>query len=79
MSLASLSVPFMVASASLPDADKVVFEAPTTADITAATGSIFDVTTAVLNEVVDNPVFMIFFVSGLVFMGVRIIRALKRV
>lgn len=51
----------------------------TTAEINEATTAIFDVVTAVLNEIVSNPIFLIFFVSGLVFLGVRIIRSLKRV
>ena len=54
-------------------------ETLTSAEISEATTAIFDVVTAVLNEIVSNPIFLIFFVSGLVFLGVRIIRALKRV
>lgn len=60
-------------------------EAPTvsnptlTADnITEATGNIFTVVGQVLNEIVTQPIFLMFLVSGLVFMGIRIIRGLKR-
>lgn len=50
-----------------------------TADnITTATGNIFTVVGQVLNEIVTQPIFTMFFVSGLIFMGVRIIRGLKR-
>lgn len=48
-------------------------------EIKTATSLIFEVVGQTLNEVVSNPVFLIFFVSGLVFMGIRIIRGLKRV
>lgn len=51
----------------------------TTDDITTATNSIFTVVGQVLNQIVSNPVFLIFFVSGLIFTGVSIIRRLKRV
>lgn len=47
--------------------------------IKTATSLIFQVVGQTLNEIVSNPVFLIFFVSGLVFMAVRIIRGLKRV
>ena len=47
-------------------------------DISAATTVIFGVVSDTLAQIVSNPIFLIFFVSGLVFMGVRIIRALKR-
>lgn len=66
----------MLASAG-GDVSNTTFDGLTKADLQEATSSIFDVVTSVLNEVVDNPVFLIFFVSGLVFMAVRIIRALK--
>ena len=48
-------------------------------EIKTATSLIFEVVGQILNEVVSNPIFLIFFVSGLVFMGIRIIRGLKRV
>lgn len=48
-------------------------------DVTTATSLIFNVVSQTLNEIVSNPVFLIFFVSGLVFMATRIIRSLKRV
>lgn len=47
--------------------------------IKTATSLIFQVVGQTLNEIVSNPVFLIFFVSGLVFMSVGIIRRLKRV
>ena len=47
--------------------------------IKTATSLIFQVVGQTLNEIVSNPVFLIFFVSGLIFMAVRIIRGLKRV
>lgn len=50
-----------------------------TADqITAATGNIFAVVGDTLQEVVTQPVFLMFFVAGLIFMSIRIIRGLKR-
>lgn len=48
-------------------------------EVKTATSLIFEVVGQTLNEVVSNPVFLIFFVSGLVFMAIRIIRGLKRV
>lgn len=45
--------------------------------ITAATGNIFAVVGDTLQEVVAQPIFLMFFVAGLVFMSIRIIRALK--
>lgn len=50
----------------------------TTENITAATGNIFAVVGETLTEIVSQPIFMMFLVSGLVFMSVRIIRSLKR-
>lgn len=49
----------------------------TTDNITAATGNIFTVVGQTLTEVVSQPIFLMFLVSGLVFMSIRIIRALK--
>lgn len=50
----------------------------TTENITEATGNIFTVVGETLNEVVSNPIFLMFFVGGLIFMSIRIIRGLKR-
>lgn len=50
----------------------------TTDNITAATGNIFAVVGETLGEIVSQPVFLMFMVSGLVFMAIRIIRSLKR-
>ncbi len=60
----------MVAEASAP--------ALTPDNITTATGNIFTVVGQTLNEVVSQPIFLMFFVAGLVFMSIRIIRGLKR-
>lgn len=79
MSKLLMSVPVVLASASLPNDGNTAFDGLSAAEIQQATTSIFDVVTSVLNEITANPVFLIFFVSGLVFMGVRIIRALKHV
>lgn len=49
------------------------------ADITTATENIFTVVGNTMNEIVTNPIFLMFFVSGLIFMAVRIIRRFKRV
>lgn len=59
----------MVAEASTPTL--------TTENITSATSNIFTVVGQTLNEVVTQPIFLMFFVAGLVFMSVKIIRALK--
>lgn len=50
----------------------------TTENITEATGNIFTVVGQTLTEVVTQPIFLMFFVAGLVFMSIRIIRGLKR-
>lgn len=50
----------------------------TTENITEATGNIFTVVGQTLSEVVSQPIFLMFFVAGLVFMSIRIIRGLKR-
>lgn len=50
----------------------------TTDNITEATGNIFTVVGQTLSEVVSQPIFLMFFVAGLVFMSIRIIRGLKR-
>lgn len=47
-------------------------------NITTATENIFSVVGQTLNEVVSQPIFLMFFVAGLVFMSIRIIRGLKR-
>lgn len=47
-------------------------------NITDATGNIFTVVGQTLTEVVTQPIFLMFFVAGLVFMSIRIIRGLKR-
>lgn len=46
--------------------------------ITAATGNIFAVVGETLSEIVSQPIFLMFLVSGLIFMSIRIIRGLKR-
>lgn len=51
----------------------------TTENITEATGNIFTVVGQTLSEIVSEPVFLMFFVAGLIFMSVGIIRRLKRV
>ncbi len=51
----------------------------TTENLTTATGNIFTVVGQTLNEVVSHPIFLMFFVAGLVFMSIKIIRGLKRV
>lgn len=51
----------------------------TTDNITEATGNIFTVVGQTLTEVVTEPVFLMFFVAGLIFMSIGIIRRLKRV
>lgn len=47
-------------------------------NITTATNNIFAVVGQTLEEVVSQPIFLMFFVAGLVFMSIRIIRGLKR-
>lgn len=49
----------------------------TTENITAATGNIFTVVGQTLAEIVSQPIFLMFFVAGLIFMAIRIIRGLK--
>lgn len=63
---------FTVALAETPSAPTL-----TTENITEATGNIFTVVGQTLTEVVSQPIFLMFFVAGLVFMSIRIIRALK--
>lgn len=46
--------------------------------ISAADG-ILQMVTKVLSAITDNPVLMIFFTAGLLFMAARLIRSLKRV
>lgn len=46
--------------------------------ITTATGNIFTVVGQVLNEIVSQPIFTMFFVSGLIFLGIGIVSRLKR-
>lgn len=45
--------------------------------ITTATGNIFTVVGQVLNEIVTQPIFTMFFVSGLIFLGIGIVSRLK--
>lgn len=48
-------------------------------NITEATGNIFTVVGQTLTEIVSEPVFLMFFVAGLIFLSVGIIKRLKRV
>lgn len=48
-------------------------------NITAATNNVFTVVSDTLSEIVTEPIFLMFFVSGLIFMSIRIIRGLKKV
>lgn len=51
-----------------------------TADqMTTATGNIFAVVGQVLTLIVDHPIFTMFLVSSLIFTGIRIVRAVKRI
>ncbi len=47
-------------------------------NIASATSNIFSVVGDTLNEIVTQPVFLMFFVSGLIFLSIRIIEGLKR-
>lgn len=59
----------MVAEATTP--------ALTTEGITTATSNIFTVVAQTLNEIVTQPIFLMFFVAGLIFMSIGIIKRLK--
>lgn len=61
----------MVAAASSPPT-------LTPENITAATGNVFAVVGDTLGEIVSQPIFLMFLVSGLIFMSIRMIRSLKR-
>lgn len=56
----------------------VVAPALTADSITTATENIFTVVGQTLNEIVTQPVFLMFFVAGLIFMSTKIISRLKR-
>lgn len=45
--------------------------------INTAIGNVFSVCGKVLTEIVSNPLFLMFFVLGLIFACVRILRVLK--
>lgn len=67
------AIPVMLA-AETPVADTTL----TPEEITTATTSIFNVVGDTLSQIVSEPVFIMFLVSGLIFMSIRIIRGLKR-
>ncbi len=50
----------------------------TAENITTATENIFTVVGQTLDQIVTQPIFLMFFVAGLVFMSVKIISKLKR-
>lgn len=55
-------------------------EGSTTLDmssISTAIGNVFTVCGKVLNEIVSNPLFLMFFVLGLIFAAINVVRALK--
>lgn len=68
-----MTVPFTMVAAASESTPTLTPE-----NITTATGNIFTVVGQTLNEVVSQPIFLMFFVAGLVFMAIRIIRGLKR-
>lgn len=65
--------PFVVALAETPSNPTLTAD-----NITEATGHIFTVVGQTLTEIVSQPIFLMFLVAGLVFMAIRIIRALKQ-
>lgn len=47
------------------------------ATITAAIGNIFTIMGDVLDQIVSNPLFLMFFVIGLIYSVINVIKALK--
>lgn len=45
--------------------------------VSTAIGNVFTICGKVLTEIVGNPVFLMFFVLGLIYSAIRIVRALK--
>lgn len=66
------AIPVMLA-AETPPASTLTPE-----EITTATTSIFSVVGDTLEQICSEPVFIMFLVSGLIFMAVRLIRSFKR-
>lgn len=50
----------------------------TTASLTEATSTIFDITTQVFNYILNNWYLLLFFAGGVIILGIRIFKAIKR-
>lgn len=68
------AIPVMLAAETPPAAG----DGLTAAEISEATSSIFSVVGDTLQQICSEPVFIMFLVSGLIFMSVRLIRSFKR-
>lgn len=67
----NFGIPVMLA-AETPPASTLTPE-----EISNATGTIFSVVSDTLSQICSEPVFIMFLVSGLIFMAVRLIRSFK--
>ena len=58
--------------------EEVISTGMSTESITGALGTVKEMVTWVVGFIGDNPVFMVFFVAGLIPVGVKVFKSIKR-